>query len=60
MKPAVGNSLREVQPSIETLETEVQYTRVCEEAAFIHEVVVRKYNSTSLAENFMASHLSRT
>ena len=34
---AAGNSLRKVQQNFETLGTEIQFTRICKEATFIHD-----------------------
>ena len=45
-EPAAGNSLREVQQNVETLKTEVQFTRVRKEATFIHKVAVGRYYRT--------------
>ena len=45
---AAGNSVREVQQNFETLGTEVQFTRICNEAASIHEVAVGKIYRTAL------------
>ena len=42
-QPAAGNSLREVQQNFVTFGPEVQFTRICEEAAFIHEVAVGSF-----------------
>ena len=47
-QPAAGNSLREVQQNFETLGTEVQFTKLCKEAAFIHEVAVGRFYRTVL------------
>ena len=47
-QPAAGNSLCEVQQKFETLGPEVQFTRICQEAAFIHEVTVGRYYRTAL------------
>ena len=44
---AAGNSVREVQQNFETLGTEVQFTRICNEAASIHEVAVGKIYRTA-------------
>ena len=47
-QPAAGNGMREVQQKFETLGTEVQFKRICKEAAFIHEVAVgRSYRTAS-------------
>ena len=45
---AAGNSVREVQQNFETLGKEVQFTRICKEAASIHEVAVGNFYRTSL------------
>ena len=42
-QPAAGNSLREVLQNFVTFGTEVQFTIICEEAAFIHEVAVGSF-----------------
>ena len=47
-QPAAGISVREVQQNFETLGTDVQFTRICEEAAFIHEVAVGQFYRTAL------------
>ena len=39
-QPAAGHCLREVQQNFETLGTEVQFSMICKEAAFIQEVAV--------------------
>ena len=44
---AAGNSVREVQQNFETLGTEVLFTRICNEAASIHEVAVGKIYRTA-------------
>ena len=44
---AAGNSLREVQQNIETLGTEVKFTRIRKEATFIHEVAVGRFSAAS-------------
>ena len=46
--PAAGNSLREVQQNVETLKTDVQFTRVRKEATFIHKVAVGRYYRTGV------------
>ena len=45
---AAGNSLREVQQNFETLGTDVQFTRICKEAGFIHDVAVGRIYRTAL------------
>ena len=47
-EPAAGNSLRKVQQNFETLKTEVQFTKHCQEAAFIREVAVGRFYRTAL------------
>ena len=47
-EPAAGNGLRKVQQNFETLETEVQFTKICKEAAFIREVAVGRFYRTAL------------
>ena len=38
--PASGNRLRECIHNFETLENEIQFTRICENATFLHRVSV--------------------
>ena len=47
-EPAAGNGPRKVQQNFETLETEVQFTKHCQEAAFIREVAVGRFYRTAL------------
>ena len=47
-QPAAGISVREVQQNFETLGTEVQFTRISKEAAFIHEVALGHFYRTAL------------
>ena len=47
-EPATGNRFRECEQNFGTLETEVQFTRFCKQAAFIHKVAVGKYYRTGL------------
>ena len=47
-EPATGNRIRECEQNFGTLETEVQFTRFCKQAAFIHKVAVGEYYRTGL------------
>ena len=47
-QPAAGNGLRAVQQNFGTLGAKVQLTRICKEAAFIHEVAVGRFYRTAL------------